>query len=280
MGFLFSSCGSNDIKEKSTEEKKSDIYYSHGTSYLLQKNYTEALSYLLKANEMTPNDTKIKNNLAMAYYFKGETNTAIKLLKESISIDDTNSDARNNLASIYFSQENYKMSQTEYELVLKDLIYKHQYRTHYNLALIQLKFNRTVEAMNHLQLSLQEKNDYCPSLYQLGMIYKNKKDYDKALEYFKEATKSTCYNLPESHFQVAELYSLLRQPELAQVKYEEVIKNFPTTSYADASKHRLGSLSKKTSEESLKDLQDDILMTPKSKKIKRSKTQYVEAPQF
>jgi type IV pilus assembly protein PilF len=231
-------CSSNST-EKSDVQKKSELYYSHGTHYLLQKNYTEALSHLMKADELTPNDSKIKNNLAMAYYFKEQTIKAIDLLNTSLNLDPKNSDARVNLASIYFNLGKNEKAFLEYSKVLEDLIYPHQYRTHFNIALIYLKSARIQEAINHLNLSLKENKDYCPSHYQLGIISKQKKDLKGAKKHFEESTKATCYNLVEAHYQLTQTYLDLKLLDKAKAKLLEIIEKFSGSPYEHWAKKTL-----------------------------------------
>ena len=42
----FTSCVTRNKLSKTPEEKKAELFYSHGTSKLLQQNYREALKYL------------------------------------------------------------------------------------------------------------------------------------------------------------------------------------------------------------------------------------------
>ena len=116
---------------------------------LMTGNYPDALGYLIKANELTPNVPKIKNNLAMAYFFQNRPNTAIKILEGEILKDPKNSDARNNLASIYFRKKMHKQALFQYEQILSDLVYGHQYRTHHAIGLIREEFNQTKSASEH-----------------------------------------------------------------------------------------------------------------------------------
>ena len=46
---FLASCASNDLAEKTTEQKKSEIYYGQGTSELVKKNYSQALTILKSA---------------------------------------------------------------------------------------------------------------------------------------------------------------------------------------------------------------------------------------
>lgn len=254
-------CSQNPIKDKSPLEKKADLYYSQGTSYLIKKRYTEALSHLLEADKLRPNDSKIKNNLAMAYYFKGQTLKAINILEESIELEPNNSDAKNNLASIYFQTEQYEKSKNIYTEVLKDLVYKHQYRTHFNLALIALKQNREVVAQKHLYQSLKVKNDYCPSLFQLGAIEEEKGNLLEALKHFKESTKSICYNDPRPHYEVAKTLLKLKKTSEAEIKLLSIIRSFPKSSYSTLAKEQLKKIghSEENVENLTQKINDDIL---------------------
>src|SRR5690606_22208825 len=102
--FLFAllvlcSCSSS---KKKLEDKRAALFFGAGTQSLIDQKYTDALNSLLKANQLNPGNPEILNNLAMAYYFKGQTDLAIKTLNETLRIDPKNSDAKTNLASIIY----------------------------------------------------------------------------------------------------------------------------------------------------------------------------------
>ena len=62
----------------------------------------------------------------MSYYFLGQTKTAFKFLNESLDIDKNNSDALNNLGSLYYKNKEYDKSLKSYQSVLKNLTYQHR----------------------------------------------------------------------------------------------------------------------------------------------------------
>ena len=95
---------SNLKKPSSPDKKKAQLYFDQGTAELVNKRYTQALEYLLKAQELNPDDTRIFNNLGMSYYFKGKREKALTYLKRSVELDKRNSDARNNLAGIFWNR--------------------------------------------------------------------------------------------------------------------------------------------------------------------------------
>ncbi|MCY4524401.1 MAG: hypothetical protein OXB84_06655, partial [Halobacteriovoraceae bacterium] len=83
---VLTGCGSVATKKKSLSEQKADLFYSHGTQKLVAKEYTEALDYLIKANAISPWDSRINNNLGMAYFFKKKNNKAMTHLKKALEI--------------------------------------------------------------------------------------------------------------------------------------------------------------------------------------------------
>tara|TARA_Y100001954_G_scaffold114555_1_gene123908 strand:- start:499 stop:1410 length:912 start_codon:yes stop_codon:yes gene_type:complete len=237
--FLFQSCSlltGNDTK--TNKDKRADIYYSHGTSKLILKDYTNALKFLLKAKALRPNDTKILNNLAMTYYFKKDFKKSQESFLKALRANPENSDARNNLASLYFKRGFLKRAEKEYLRVLEDLIYPHQYRVHYNLALIYLKRGKVKSVLKHLKSSIAGKKDYCPAKFQLGELYFSQKLYQLAHKNFLEASKGTCYGEPAPHFKQALALEKLGKPQEALKKYELIIEKFPDSNFGKFAKKR------------------------------------------
>lgn len=229
LAILVSACSSDSSKKK----HQSELYFGAGTQSLMTQDYTDALTNLLKANEMDPNNSGILTNLGMAYYFKGERDIAVKTLKEAIKIDDDNADAKINLASIYFKDGDYNNAEKIYKLVLKNLTYEKQARTLYNLGVIELQRKRVSAAENYFKKSVKEESNYCPSYFQLGLIQYNQKQFNLALKNFKEAAMGTCYeSSPAAHYYQGMTYTSLNRFNEARLKYDEIDARFKTSDYA------------------------------------------------
>jgi len=241
--FIFS-CGSGET-EKSKELAKAELYYNQGTQNLVNKKYTDALEMLLKAKDIAPGDSRILNNLGMTYFFKEQPILAEQYLRESIKLDPKNTDARNNLASLHYQKGEFDKAFAEYQKILEDLVYQHQYRIHYNMALIHIKNNKIYNAESELELSLKEKSDYCPAHAMLGKIARNEKNYEKALRHFKEGTLGTCYNLPEMHYlKGVALIDLGKYPE-ARLVLKELNLKFKDDPYTKLSMKKLAEIEDK-----------------------------------
>ena len=242
--------GCSIFDRSSLDERKAQLYFDQGTTELINKRYTKALEYLLEARKLNPKDSRIYNNLGMSYYFKGRREKARNHLKKSIELDGRNSKARNNLAGIYLETGDWESARSEYREILKDLLYENQYRTYYNLALVDLRQGRTASAIVHLKKSLEDKTDHCPALYQLGLLEKKQSNYLKALEYFQEGVKGACYERPAPHLQLGVVWEELGELGKAENKYKDVAKRFPKTEYASLANSRLRGLSGKDGERS------------------------------
>ena len=250
---LFLSCSlltGNDTKTNTN--KRAGIYYSHGTSKLILKDYTNALKFLLKAKSLKPNDTKILNNLAMTYYFKKDFKKSQENFLKALNSDPRNSDARNNLASLYLKRGQLKKAEKEYQKVLEDLVYPHQYRVNYNLALIYLKRGKVKNAFEHLKSSISGKKDYCPAKYLLGDLYFSQKLYNLAYKNFVEASKGTCYGEPAPHFKQALSLEKLGKLQEALKKYELIVEKFPNSHFEKLAKKKSSNIRKPSFLESSK----------------------------
>ncbi len=226
------SCASSTVPKKTLNQKKAELYYNHGTNKLMAKDYTGALDYLIKAYRFNKTDIKILNNLGMAYYFKKKYSKAKTYFDRAIELNPEHSDSRNNLASIHFTLGEYKSALKQYLVVKNDLVYKKQFRTHYNIGLVYDKLKRSNKAITHLKKASELKEDYCAALYKLGMIYRKKYHYSEALEWLNKAQKGACHSEPAPLYQVGLTLMDLQKYLMAQSKFKELQERFASTRYS------------------------------------------------
>ncbi len=228
---LVISCASNK-KEKTPAQKKAEIHYNQGTKELVNKDYTSALTHLIEANALSPDDARILNNLGMAYYFKGSTDRGIRYIKRSLEVNPKNTDARLNLATIYMNRKNYSEAEKQYKTILEDLTYPKQQRTHYNLGVLYSKQGLYRQAFDQFNKSLKIDETYCPANFQLGLTQYKQRNFKRAYEFFKDASLGECYKLPEPQFYQALSLIKINNLPLARLKFEEIAERFPRSDYA------------------------------------------------
>lgn len=243
MSLFITSCAGITRKDKSRNEKQFDLYYGHGTSFLIKKNYTDALKFLLKAYEIDQKNSKLLNNLGMAYYFKGKLELSQSYLLKSVYYDEKNSDARNNLASLYFVKGELTKAEKQYKIILDDLIYQFHHRVHHNLSLIYSKKKQYKKALRQSKIAIEKKDDYCAGNYQLGQIHYKMKNFHKATKSFYHAQMGTCVTNPQAHWHQA--LSLIKLGQLmdARKKLNAIIEQFGATRYSALANNKLRKIS-------------------------------------
>lgn len=268
---LFTSCASNELADKTVEQKKADLYYGQGTNELIKKNYSQALVNLVKAKELNPKDSQIRNNLGMAYYFREQPELAEAELLKAIDLDKNNSDAKVNLGTIYMEKNRPKEAKSMYEQVLQDLTYQAQFRNYYNLAVLALKEGDRKSAFEFLLKSIKEKEDYCQAHFKLGELYTEEYKFKQALSSFQESSKGTCVSEPAPHYQQALALMNLNRFEEARIKFKEIMEKFPKTRFNALASQQLKKISAEIREQTAsRNFQTEV--------IKESKT--IESPNF
>ena len=218
-------------KQLSPAEKKAKLYYNQGTRDLVSKDYTKALTNLLEAVALDPDNSEIHNNLGMAYYFKKSMSRAVAHIKKSIELNPKNTDAKLNLATIYLEQNQLELAENLYREVLDDLTYEGQQRTHYNLGLIAMKRGRKDLASQSFNEALAIDPDYCPANFKLAEILFKERRYEKAFKQYREAGMGTCISHPQPLYgQVESLIKLGRYPA-ALAKLKDMQERFAMTKY-------------------------------------------------
>lgn len=240
LSLLFSCSSAN--RNDSSDAKKAQIFYDKGTNEMVNKDYTSALKDLMMAARLDPSDSKIQNNLGMAYLFKGDENKAKYHITKAIELDQSNTDAKVNLANIYLSKNMLNNAEKLYKEILKDLIYDKQFRTYYNLGLLMLKRNNEQGAEHYFDKSIETLAEYCPAHFQKGLIVFKKGFYAKAYDEFVEASKGTCYNEPAPHYYQALSMIELGRFDNARMKLDFIQQEFSSSKYGTMAQIKMSSI--------------------------------------
>jgi type IV pilus assembly protein PilF len=226
--FLIASCSTFSGKEK---DKQANIYFSYGTDFLAEGKYSQAIKNFLQSMTLNHKNSKLHNNLGMAYFFKKKFKKAEAHFLESLEINENN-DARNNLASLYMLENKINKSEKLYRLILNDITYAEQYRVLYNLSLIEKKRGNIKKMEKYLLNSIKENSNYCPSYYEMSKLYLKKKNNKKRLKYLANSLVGHCYKNPKIHFELAQLYFKMSDIKASYFKFNDVVKKFPNSKYA------------------------------------------------
>ena len=100
IGFL-SGCVPNETLRKQGESSR-----NLGEAYMAQGNYTAALKELMAAEQLTPDDPYLHNDLGLTYMVKDRLDLAIRHFKKALALKPDYAPAMNNLGAAYLAQQN------------------------------------------------------------------------------------------------------------------------------------------------------------------------------
>lgn len=228
---------------KQQNQDEADIFFNMGTTALMNRNYTVALTNLLTAAEKDPNRSDIHNNLGMAYYFKKQNQLALKHIQRALKLNAKNTDAKSNLASLHLDMKQFDLAKKYYKEVLSDLTYPKQHITYYNLGKVEYDQKNLSEAKKYFQLSVKENPNTCASQYYLGLIEFKTKHFKNAQNYFKDAYYGICYSNEYPLFYHGLSFEKNGEYDKAMGRYQELIDRFPRSTLLEKSRARIKTVS-------------------------------------
>ncbi len=225
--------------------EKADLYLRMGSSLIEEGNYPSALSALLKAQELDPENPLVLNNLGQVYFLRERYDLAEKQFRKAITIQPKYTDARNNLSRVLIEEGKYSDAEKELNIVLSDLTYGAADRAYINLGLAKFNQKQFPQAEQAFAKALQSKNDDCVASNYYGRSIFEQKDYGRAVEALDRAIGFCQKNLfDEPHYFSALAYYRLGDKSKATARFEEIIRYYPDGKYREKAKGMLDLLRK------------------------------------
>lgn len=134
---------------------------------------------------LKPNYTEALNNLANAYYIKGDLQNSIIAFKKAININPYIDEVHNNLGLIYQQNKNYREAENSFLNALG--VNNKNFKTYINLGTLSFIEKNYDQALTNYLEAVKIKPDYSDGYYNIGVTYETKGKTDKAREYYKKA---------------------------------------------------------------------------------------------
>jgi type IV pilus assembly protein PilF len=228
------SCSSGSLKKQQAQ-----FHLRIGTGFLNQGRNPQALTELLTAEELDPDEPGIQNNLGLAYYARKEYPLAETHLKKAIALYPKFSDARNNLGRLYTDLGRYDEALSHLILVSRDLTYPAPEKAFLNLGLVYLRKGDFVLSQSNFKKSMQSNVHFCPAYNYYGQALFQQQKYTEAIDSFEQALSLCNNNYDEAHYYSALSYYKLGETDRAITRLEEVERRYPESEYAIKAKSML-----------------------------------------
>lgn len=211
-----------------------------GTSQLQNGAYPQALSTLLKAESLDPENPVIQNNLGLAYYVREHYTEAEKHLRKAISLQPEYSDAHNNLGRTLIELNNFSQAVAELDIAVKDLTYTAPDKPLLNLGIAYFKMKKYDMAAAYLSRSIDIQRDNCLAHTYLGRAFFEQKNYSKASVELDRATAFCQRSLfDEPLFYASLSFYQQGQRDIAVGRMEDLLRLYPNGKYRDRAKSML-----------------------------------------
>ncbi len=240
FSFIITSCASsgsrqNNVKIAQTMKKEGDIFQSQG-------NYTAALTRLIEAEKLTPNDPYLQNSLGLAYMGKNRDDLAVIAFKKALARKPDFIEARNNLGAAYLRQNKWDMAIENFNRVLDSLLYP---TPHFPLSNIGWAYFGKKEfhlAETYFSKALDAMPWFTAASHGLAKIYMETGQTNRAMDYLNQCLKRSPTRAI-FHADLAKVYEKMGKTKQAVASWQQVLKLVPErSSLAKQAENRLSEL--------------------------------------
>ncbi len=224
--FVFVGCASSSPPEKND---LAELHLQIGNDYLKKENYPLALKELLIAEDHDPSNPHVQANLGMVYFMRERYELAEKHYRKSISLKPDFTDAKNNLSRAFIEIGQYRQAEILLKEVLADLTYVDFPKAYANYGVLEFKRKNYPVAITYFKKSLERDRENCFTQVYHGRSYLELKDTQFAVVQLEKAIPF-CSQIEsdEAHFYSAIALYRNNQKDKARVRFEELIRIYPS----------------------------------------------------
>ena len=234
---LLCACGGQDALHN---EQLAAATREIGEAYMRQGDYTSALRELLKAESLNPEDPFVHNDLGLCYMAKKRMPDAVAHFQKAVALKPSYTPARNNLGAAYLAVEEWDAAIETFKEITKDALYATPQFPLSNLGLAYYKKGNYQKSLQYYKEALKLQPELVNAQFGIGRTYLAMNQGRLALQYLKNAVR-VAPKVAEIHFYLAEAYLLTGQLKQARTSYESVLDLGPQESeWVVKAKQRLG----------------------------------------
>lgn len=223
-------------------DHRASLYLQAGEEKLASGQYPSALSDLLEAQKLAPNNPRVLNALGMVYFAQSQYNYSVQFLEQALDENPSFTEAQNNLGRVYLAIGKYSKAENYISAALKDLTYSTPEKPLTNMGLLYHQKKDYKKAKEYYLKALKANREFCPAYNQYGQTLLQLKDYEGAGLILDRAIRVCLENPEEVHYLSALSYYQMGRRDAAVARLQEVIRLYPTSEFADKARSLLTSI--------------------------------------
>lgn len=224
--------------KKQTEQAA--LHLQLAANFVQQENYPVALQELLIAQDLDPSNTDVQAYLGYVYFIRERIDLAEKHFKKAIMLNPKFTDVKNNLARVYIETNRLNEAETLLKEILVDYTYPDFPRAYFNYGLLEFNRKNHRASLNYFSKALQKDRENCLGHVYIGRNYLELKENSLAVEELNKAI-NFCQplQLDDAHYYNAIALFRNNQKDLAMIRFQELLKLFPTGKNRESAKKML-----------------------------------------
>lgn len=228
LSLWLAACATNNEEN----QRRALLHLQSGSNFLSTGNYPGAMSELLEAEKLAPNNPVIQNNLGLAFFVRNRHKEAEEHFRKALSLQSKYTEARNNLGRVLIEQGKINEAIKELKIAIDDLTYPTPEKSYGNLGLAYFKKRDFTAAALNLSKSLQLQENSCLTMNYYGQTLFEQKKFIPAAEAFDRAIV-ICKkdNFDEPYYFAGLSYMKAGQREQSVARIEQLLQLFPKTAY-------------------------------------------------
>jgi len=213
------------------DQERADAHVNIGTAYLGSARYNDALKELLEAEKLSPRDPNVHYYLGITYYRKGMIDNAADEFKKALSLKPGYSEVQNYLGVIYLEKGQWDQAVQYFKDTLSNPLYETPDKALFNLGMAYQGKKDYEKALKYLEEAKSKRpNTIPPGLIDLhaGLTCYDQGDYKKSITYLKSSIKADP-NLLQARYTMGLAYLKLHDSEKAKTEFKAILEAAPDT---------------------------------------------------
>jgi len=210
---------------------------------LLEGDPVGALQQLARAQELDHSLPELHHSKALAYHKRQDALLALFEAKEAVRLKPDYSDANNTLGKLLMDQGRSEEALVPLNLAAHDSLYRDSYKAWTNLGILYYQKKEYDRAKEHLnQAIVSGASHACVAYYYRGLVFFEQGRLQESISDYQQATRKFCAGYADAVLALGLAYQKNRQIDLARQVYLEIQERYPHTDFADRAMKKLQEL--------------------------------------
>lgn len=225
--------------------EQADLHLQLAISFLQKENYPAAVKELLISQDLDPANADTQSYLGFVFFLRDRYDLSEKHYKKAVELNPKFSDAKNNLARVYIELSKLNLADSLLKEVLQDYTYPGFSKAYFNYGLLEFNRKNYQLSLSYFNKNLQEERENCLARVYVGRNFLELGQASLAVEELNKAIQfCQPVQVDDAHYYNAIALFRNNQKDLAVVRFQELLKIYPSGKNRENAKKMLDVIKK------------------------------------